>query len=107
ANGMTALHYAAASAMYKLDRKYLDSQVKIVKMLLNAGADPMATYLWDGKHPIPVLYHSCGQHDNPAVARLLFESGATPFDGETVYHAADEGHKQSLVLIEQFGDRKM
>src|SRR5205814_2267670 len=58
-------------------------------------------------HPIPVLYHCCGQHDNPAVARVLFEAGATPFDGETVYHAADEGHEQSLALIEQFSDRKL
>jgi ankyrin repeat protein len=105
-NGWTPLHYAAASAMYQLDPKHLAAQVRIVKALLGAGADPTAKFLFEGKWPIPVLYHCCGQHDNPAVARVLLEAGTSPLDGESVYHAADEDHRQALELIEQFTDPK-
>jgi ankyrin repeat protein len=106
ANNWTPLHHCCASAMYQLEPKYLAAQLRIVRALLNAGANPMATYPYDN-WPIPVLYHCCGQHDNPAVAELLFQAGATPYDSETVYHAADEGHSQCLTLIERYADPKL
>ena len=77
-NDMQPLHYACASAMFKLDEKYRSAQVRIARMLIEAGADPMATYAWDVKWKIPALYHCCGQHDNPAVAEVLMRAGAMP-----------------------------
>jgi ankyrin repeat protein len=105
-NGMTALHYCAGSAMYKLSDDHAAALARIAQRLLDAGADPMATHLYEDRWPIPVLYHCCGYHDNPAVAEVLFKAGATPFDNETVFHAADEDHRQCLALIEKYADKK-
>ena len=105
-NHMQPLHYCCGSAIYQLAAAQQNAQVRIAQMLIEAGADPMSTYTWDDAWQIPALYHCCGQHDNPAVADVLFKAGATPFDNETVYHASDEGHEQCLALIERYAERK-
>jgi ankyrin repeat protein len=107
ANGWTALLYCCASAMFKSSPAAADAQVRIVKMFLDRGADPMAGFLFDDKWPLRPLYFACGLHNNPAVAELLFCAGATPYDDETVYHAADEQHAECLALIEKYADRKL
>jgi hypothetical protein len=66
----------------------------------------MTPVTFQEKWPLSPLYFCCGQHNNPAVAKVLFEAGATPYDGETVYHAADEIHRECLDLIEQYTDPK-
>jgi len=81
--------------------------VRIATMLLERGADPMAFFLFNDTWPMRPLYFCCGLHDNPAVAELLFRAGATPYDDETVYHAADEGHPGALALIEKYADPKL
>jgi ankyrin repeat protein len=103
-NGWTPLHYCCASAMFKSSPAATDALVRVAKMLLERGADPTASFLFEGKWPMRPLYHCCGQHDNPAVAEVLFRAGATPFDDETVYHAADEQHIECLALIEKYAD---
>jgi ankyrin repeat protein len=103
-NGWTALLYCCASALFKSSAEHDRSLVRIAGMLLGLGADPMAGFLFDGKWPLRPLYFACGLHDNPAVAELLFRVGATPYDDETVYHAADEGHEKCLSLIEKYAD---
>ena len=55
---------------------------------------------------MPVMYFSAGLHNNPNVTRLLLEAGATPFDNESVYHAADEQHQECLDLFEKMCDPK-
>jgi ankyrin repeat protein len=104
-NGWTPLHYCCASGMFDVDAEHREAQVEIARMLLKAGADPMATFNYD-EWPIPPLYHCCGQHDNPWVAEVLFEAGAEPYDNETVYHAADEGHDKCLALIEKYTEKE-
>jgi ankyrin repeat protein len=106
ANNFTALHYAAASVLFKTNDEALRSQLRIVRQLLAAGADPSATHMWQDKWPIPVMFYSAGAHDNPAVTKLLLEVGATPFDNESIYHASDEGHQQCLDLFENMCDAK-
>jgi ankyrin repeat protein len=107
ANGWTALHYCCASASFKSSPAAGDALVRIATMLLERGADPMASFLFNDIWPMRPLYFCCGLHDNPAVAELLFRAGATPYDDETVYHAADEGHAGALALIEKYADAKL
>ena len=105
-NGWTPLHYCCASAMFKLGQAQATAQLRIARLLLEHGAETTATFLFEQKWPIPPLYHCCGQHNNPALAEALFQAGATPYDNETVYHAADEGHDECLALIEKYAEEK-
>jgi ankyrin repeat protein len=105
-NGRQPLHYCCASATYQLGKAETAALVRIAKLLLKHGAEPNATVATQEKWPLPPLYFCCGAHNNPAVAEVLFKAGAAPFDGETVYHAADEGHRECLELIERYADPK-
>jgi ankyrin repeat protein len=105
-NGMMPLHYCCASSAHKLGKAEVEALARIAKMLLAAGADPNGTYLFDRHWPITPLYHACGQQNNAAVATVLLDAGATPFDGESVYHSADEDHRESLALLEHYADKK-
>ena len=93
--------------MFKFNPAITDALVRIAKMLLERGADPMAFFLFDAKWPMRPLYFCCGLHNNPLLADVLFRAGATPYDDETVYHAADEQHAECLALIEKYADRKL
>ena len=106
ANGMTPLHYSAASAVFKSGQAQSAALVQIAQLLLGAGADPNATYLFDDQWPLPVLYGCCGMHDNPDLAKILLDAGADPCDGESIFHAADEGHARCLALFELEVNRK-
>jgi ankyrin repeat protein len=106
-NGWTALHYCCASMAFAKGQAQVSAQVRITKMLVDHGADPEAKWTFDSKWPIPPLYHCCGQHDNPAVAEVLFKAGAKPYDNETVYHASDEDHRGALELIERYSEPKL
>jgi ankyrin repeat protein len=85
------------------------------RLLLQAGADPNAGYLWHGLvSPFTVLTGVFGEgelgperqrrhpHDL-ALARLLLQAGADPNDSQTLYNrmfGADNGH---LELLFEFG----
>ncbi len=80
-----------------------DEQVATVKALLDAGANANAsTPLPDVSDTIPALYFPCA-HGNVAVARLLLEHGASPTDGESLYHAAQHDYPECLALLVSFG----
>src|SRR5262249_10242752 len=51
-------------------------------------------------------YYACGAQDFPEMTELLLKRGANACDGESVFHAADEGHEKSLVVIERYADNK-
>src|SRR5690606_22580366 len=95
------LHYCAASAVALADPKAAKAQRDIAAMLIDVGADVNATYSYSGEWPIPVLFYACGYHDNPELTELLIARGADPCDGESVYHASDEGHDRCLAVIER------
>jgi ankyrin repeat protein len=105
-NGFAPLHYCAASGIFRQGAREQEAQLRVARALLNAGADPNAAYLYHNEWPISVLYHCCGQQNNPALAKLLMDSGANPCDGEAVYHAADEGHQECLDLFERYVEPK-
>lgn len=101
-NGYTPLHYCAAS---RVDRR--DAQLAIAQKLIDAGADVNGKYNYQsGPWPISVLYFACGFNDNPELTEFLLRAGAVPFDNESVYHAADEGHDACLAVLEKYADKK-
>lgn len=77
--------------------------VSIVRMLLDAGADPNTSIpLPDTAGRIPVLYFPC-EAGNVDLARLLLERGAAPTDGESLYHAAQHDRRDVLELLRAAG----
>lgn len=104
--GRTPLHNLAGSAMFRIDEQRSREQLAIARLLLDYGADPSASYPFDDKWPLSVLYFASGLHDNGQLTELLMDAGADPCDGESVYHASDEIHRTCLALFEQRVPRK-
>ena len=69
--------------------------VAVARLLLGAGADPNAGFLWNGlPSPFTALAGAFGRgeqgtpphHDELALARLLLEAGADANDSQTIYN---------------------
>jgi hypothetical protein len=85
------------------------------RLLLQAGADPNAGYLWHGlPTPFTVLTGVFGEGElgpvrqprhphAPALARLLLEAGANPNDGQALYNRMFEPENDHLELLYEFG----
>jgi Ankyrin repeats (many copies) len=85
------------------------------RLLLQAGADPNAGYLWHGlPTPFTVLTGIFGEGElgpvrqprHPhaqALARLLLEAGADPNDGQALYNRMFEPGNDHLELLLEFG----
>jgi ankyrin repeat protein len=92
-----------------------DAVLTSARLLLDAGADPNAGYLWHGLlTPFTVLTGVFGQGElgpvrqprhphSPALARLLLEAGADPNDGQALYNRMFEPGNDHLELLFEFG----
>lgn len=98
-NTLTPLHYCAASAMFTLSPEHQRAQLRIARALIAAGAEVNERHACAEHWAITPLYYATGYQDNPAMAELLLQAGADPADGESVYHAADEGHTGALEVL--------
>lgn len=98
-NTMTALHYCAGSALFLLSDQHRNRQAEIARTLVNAGGNLNQPHAYGEHWSISALYYATGYHDNPGLAELLLELGADPSDGESVYHAADEGHTGAMAVL--------
>ncbi|HWA56920.1 MAG TPA: ankyrin repeat domain-containing protein [Gemmatimonadales bacterium] len=99
-NTMRPLHYCAASRMFTLSADHAARQLAIAEALVAAGADVNAGHAYaDSEWTLTALFHASGNQDNPALTEWLLDRGADPADGESVYHAADEGHERALAVL--------
>ena len=90
------------------------SSLDCARLLLEAGADPDAGFLWEGlAPPFTALTGAFGggedranqpphQHAT-ALARLLLEAGADPNDGQTLYNRMFAASDDHLRLLFAFG----
>ena len=85
----------------------------VARLLLDAGADPDAGYLWDGNYPFTALTGAFGGGEDKtnqpphrhavALARLLLEAGADPNDSQALYNRQFDPDRSHLELLIEFG----
>ncbi|HEY2287727.1 MAG TPA: ankyrin repeat domain-containing protein [Streptosporangiaceae bacterium] len=92
-----------------------DSVLRAARLLLAAGADPNAGYLWHGlPTPFTVLTGALGEGElgpqrqprHPhwrELGRLLLQAGADPSDGQGLYNRQFEPGTEHLELLLEFG----
>jgi ankyrin repeat protein len=92
-----------------------DAVLDAARLLLSAGADPNAGYLWHGlPTPFTVLTGTFGEGElgpvrqprhphSLALARVLLEAGADPNDGQALYNRMFEPGNDHLELLFEFG----
>ncbi|MEM9756312.1 MAG: ankyrin repeat domain-containing protein [Pseudomonadota bacterium] len=81
------------------------AMLAIASLLVEAGADVnggVPVYV-DSDYDLPPLYFALGHADNMPLARWLLEHGATPNDGESLYHATELGHHDGIRLLLEHG----
>jgi hypothetical protein len=78
---------------------------KAVLELIQAGANPNATYIDPAypDSPLTPLYGAAGRAANMLLSRALLEAGANPNDGESVYHSCEHDRPELLELLFEFG----
>ena len=89
-----------------------DGALEVARMLLAAGADPNAGYLWDGlPSPFTALAGALGRgegdppphRDSLALARVLLEAGADANDTQATYNLSWTPGDEWLELLLEFG----
>lgn len=78
---------------------------EIAAALRNAGADVNDTFEMDGDttHPLSALYGAIGHAGNLKLAHWLLDHGASPNDGESLYHACEIGAPEGVRMLLQAG----
>jgi ankyrin repeat protein len=105
--GWSALAYAAASSLARLDDTR-PGLVATVEWLLAQGADPDTRWT-DPVHPeerLPVLYGAVSRAACFETTQALLQAGADPNDNESLYHAITRGRSAAFVqlLVERGAD---
>ena len=94
------------------DRPLGPAAVEVGRLLLDAGADPNAGYLWEGLAPpftaLTGALASGEDGSSPAghglaLARLLLERGADPNDSQALYNENPDSYDKWIELLLEFG----
>jgi ankyrin repeat protein len=91
-----------------------DATLEAARVLIAAGADPNAGFLWCGNvPPFTALTGAFGKGEDgnnmpphprcEALARLLLDAGADPNDGQTLYNCHFERNDDHLKLLLSYG----
>ncbi|MXU65182.1 ankyrin repeat domain-containing protein [Oceanomicrobium pacificus] len=79
----------------------LPDMLAIAERLVAAGADVNDSYPFQpgSDERLPALYGALCHADNLPLARWLLDQGATPDDGESLYHSTELPHLDGLRLL--------
>jgi ankyrin repeat protein len=99
---LPAIVYACASP-FGTDRPA--EYVATIRYLLEQGADPDTRYVNPSypEYNLSVLYAASGIIRSAAATKLLLDAGATPDDGESLYHATETSDHSCLRLLLEAG----
>jgi ankyrin repeat protein len=101
----TPLLYVCHSCFLGREPARTPGLVETARLLLESGADPNATAPspnWPGSIWTP-LYGAAGVAREPELTRMLLQAGASPDDGESVYHACESRDHTCLRLLLDHG----
>ncbi len=103
-NRRPILHLSFSRYIHTAPEKRAD-MLEIAAMLVRHGADVNDSFstAQDEDAPLSALYGALGHADNLALAEWLLDHGATPDDGESLYHATELGHLDGLRLLLRHG----
>ncbi len=74
------------------------ASVGLARRLLDAGADPNACF--ENEHGrMSALYGAAGRVHDPLLTGVLLEAGASPDDGESLYHATEAKRPDCLAVL--------
>ncbi len=106
ADGMAPLVSACFSALVTLP-EHARGIRECVAMLLQAGADPNAT--WTNpllpSEPLSALFGAAGRNHDAAITAMLLQAGANPNDNESLYHATEASDPALVELLLDAGAR--
>ena len=91
-----------APLLYVCHSVYADAG--LARELLARGADPNATFT-NEYGEMSALYGAAGVVHDPELTRVLLEAGASPDDGESVYHSLEAQDPTCLRLLLEAGAR--
>lgn len=95
------LLYVAYSKFHRESPETAEGLLAIARLLLDAGADPDATFINDHwpDSPLGALVGACGVANFPAMAGLLLDRGTTIDDHESLYHSTEHADTRCMELL--------
>lgn len=96
--------HLAFSRHHKMAPERQSDMMAIAELLVRNGADVNDGYPAPegAPHMLSALYGALGHADNLVLAERLLEQGATPNDGESLYHSTELDHLDGLKLLARF-----